>query len=120
MLAEQPDQGRWASLANWATQTMVKPDAPQDARQIVLKRVDGGLQRSIAAQHRETIMRSSIADPAAKGWKRVGSGDTCDFCAMLIGRGAVYARETARFKSHDHCSCVARPMWFNSADSIGI
>lgn len=135
VLAEQPDQGRWASLANWATEPMLRPDQrpnamlswaarpslkPKDVRATTLTRLDGGLQRSIAAQHRETIMRSSIADPAAKGWKRVGNGDTCDFCAMLIGRGAVYARETARFKSHDHCSCVARPMWFNSADSIGI
>lgn len=118
VLAEQPDQGRWASLANWATQTMVKPDAPQDARRIVLKRVDGGLQRSIAAQHRETIMRSSIADPAAKGWKRVGSGDTCDFCAMLIGRGAVYSTTSVKFRSHDNCGCAAAPAWNTKAVDI--
>lgn len=111
VLAEQPDQGRWASLANWATQTMVKPDAPQGARQIVLKRVDGGLQRSIAAQHRETIMRSSIADPAAKGWRRVGVGDSCEFCSMLLSRGAVYTEASVRFRSHDHCNCAAAPAW---------
>lgn len=111
VLAEQPDQGRWSALANWATQTMVKPDAPQDARQIVLKRVDGGMQRSIAAQHRETIMRSAIADPAAKGWKRVGVGDSCDFCSMLLSRGAVYTEASVRFRSHDHCNCAAAPAW---------
>lgn len=111
VLAEQPDQGRWASLANWATESMLKPDPPKDVRRIVLKRVDGGLQRSIAAQHRETIMRSAIADPAAKGWKRVGSGDTCDFCAKLLGRGAVYTDTSVHFRAHDHCSCAAAPAW---------
>ena len=111
VLAEQPDQGRWASLANWATESMLKPDPPKDVRHIVLKRVDGGLQRSIAAQHRETIMRSSIADPAAKGWKRVGSGDTCDFCAKLLGRGAVYTDTSVHFRAHDHCNCAAAPAW---------
>ena len=111
VLAEQPDQGRWASLANWATESMLKPDPPKDVRRIVLKRVDGGLQRSIAAQHRETIMRSSIADPAAKGWKRVGSGDTCDFCAKLLGRGAVYTDTSVHFRAHDHCNCAAAPAW---------
>lgn len=126
VLAEQPDQGRWASLANWATEPMLRPDQrpnamaswaarpslkPKDVRATTLTRLDGGLQRSIAAQHRETIMRSSIADPAAKGWRRVGVGDSCDFCSMLLSRGAVYTEASVRFRSHDHCNCAAAPAW---------
>jgi hypothetical protein len=55
-------------------------------------------------------MGSSIADPKARGWMRVGSG-RCDFCRMLIGRGAVYTESTVDFHAHDHCGCGATPAW---------
>ena len=51
---------------------------------------------------------SSTTDPKARGWQRVGVGE-CDFCSMLIGRGAVYSEATADFLSHDHCHCYAEP-----------
>jgi hypothetical protein len=70
----------------------------------------GGTQRRITNFARATISRSSIADPAARGWKRVGIGQ-CDFCRMLIGRGAVYTEETADFHAHDHCNCSPAPAW---------
>ena len=36
-------------------------------------------------------MANSVADPASRGWQRVGrGGKTCAFCRMLIGRGDVY------------------------------
>lgn len=72
--------------------------------------VEGGTQRRIANFSRLTVSRSSVADPAARGWKRVGVGE-CDFCRMLIGRGAVYTEETADFQSHDHCNCSPAPAW---------
>jgi hypothetical protein len=68
----------------------------------------GGTQRRIANFSRATVTGSSIADPAATGWQRVGSGE-CAFCAMLIGRGAVYSEAGADFASHDHCNCSAAP-----------
>lgn len=71
--------------------------------------IGGGLQRTIANQHRGTVTASSIADPKARGWRRVGSGVSCDFCQMLLGRGAVYIEETADFATHDHCNCSAEP-----------
>lgn len=108
---------RWEALARWGVDPLFKGD-PDAASALAL--VKGGLQRTVADQHRVTIGRSAIADPAAKGWKRVGRGDTCDFCAMLIGRGAVYTRASVRFKSHDNCSCAARPIWFNSEESSGV
>jgi hypothetical protein len=80
-----------------------EPDFPT-----TLVKVAGGLQRIIANADRQTIQASSIADPGARGWAREGSGN-CDFCAMLIGRGAVYTEATADFDSHDHCGCIAVP-----------
>lgn len=73
--------------------------------------VAGGLQRRIANASRETITGSAVADPAARGWQRVGSGGSCGFCAMLLGRGAVYTESSADFQSHDHCNCSAAPVF---------
>lgn len=70
----------------------------------------GGTQRRIANFSRGTIAGSSVADPQATGWQRVGSGE-CAFCAMLIGRGSVYSEASADFASHDHCRCSATPVF---------
>jgi hypothetical protein len=55
------------------------------------------MQRRIANFSRDTITGSSIADPKAQGWERVGNGE-CAFCSMLIGRGAVYSEASADFE----------------------
>lgn len=68
----------------------------------------GGMQRRISNFNRLTVVDSSIADPGARGWQRVGAGE-CDFCAMLVGRGSVYSEAGADFASHDHCHCYAVP-----------
>lgn len=70
--------------------------------------VDGGMQRRIVNFSRATITGTTVADPQAEGWQRVGAGE-CAFCAMLIGRGTVYSEATADFASHDHCNCSAEP-----------
>lgn len=70
--------------------------------------VAGGMQRRIANFSRATVTGSSVEDPGARGWQRTGSGE-CDFCSMLIGRGAVYSEAAADFASHDHCRCSAVP-----------
>lgn len=98
--ADIPDPGTGA-LVGWATTTATDLSALK-----VL--VDGGMQRRIANFSRLTVTGSSIADPSAQGWKRVGLG-RCNFCRMLIGRGAVYREATADFKCHDHCACGAEP-----------
>lgn len=100
-IADLPDQGRYEALAGWAVD---KPDMES--------LIAGGMQRIIANAHRETIMRSSFADPQAEGWARFGRGvETCSFCHMLISRGACYTERTAKFGSHDNCSCSAGPVW---------
>lgn len=73
--------------------------------------LDGSVSRLVMQAGRDTISRSSIADPRARGWQRVGSGTSCEFCSMLIDRGAVYSEATASFETHDHCNCSAEPIW---------
>lgn len=97
------DRGTQA-LIGWALTT-----ATDDASLATL--IAGGTQRRIADHVRYTVARSSIADPGARGWRRVGDGKTCPFCSMLIGRGAVYTKATADFDSHDSCGCSAIPEW---------
>lgn len=79
--------------------------------------ITGGVQRRIANAARDTISASSVDDPAAEGWQRAGSGE-CAFCAMLIGRGAVYSERSADFASHDHCNCQAVPAFRGRARPV--
>lgn len=98
---ELPDPGA-PKLTGWALSEAKSLDT---ARILVV----GGVQRRIANAARYTVARSSVADPKARGWRRVGDGSSCQFCSMLLGRGAVYTEASAQFKSHDHCGCSAAP-----------
>lgn len=94
------------SLALWATEKGSDLTTIQTL-------IEGGMQRRIVNWGRETVMGSALSDPKADGWQRTGVG-SCDFCNLLIGRGAVYSESSADFASHDHCNCVAVPA-FNGA-----
>lgn len=98
--AEIADTGTQA-LIGWAADEATSVPAFQA---LIL----GGAQRRVADFSRLTVTGSSIADPGAAGWKRVGAGE-CDFCQMLLGRGAVYSEASADFEAHDNCHCVASP-----------
>lgn len=90
-------------LAGWVRSAATSLDS-------ALVLAQGGVQRRIANAARGTVTGSSVADPKARGWMRVGSG-RCDFCRMLISRGAVYTETTVHFQAHDHCGCAAAPAW---------
>lgn len=68
----------------------------------------GGLQRRIADHLRLTITQSSVEDPAAEGWLRVGVGACksgwCD--QYLDGEVRTVAYD---FPAHDNCHCTAVP-----------
>lgn len=98
---ELPASGAY-ELSGWALSTAKNLDTAPAL-------VAGGLQRRIANAARYTVAGSSVADPRARGWRRVGDGSSCPFCSMLLSRGAVYTEATAQFKSHDHCGCTAAP-----------
>jgi hypothetical protein len=73
----------------------------------VVSKVVGGMQRTTADAFRETIIDNTRRDPNAIGWRRIGHGNTCEFCRMLINRGAVYLTEdSANFAAHDLCKCT--------------
>lgn len=94
------------SLVGWAL-----AEAKDPANLLAFRHlIEGGTQRRIANFSRLTVSGSSIADPQARGWMRTGT-PRCDFCRMLIGRGAVYTEASADFESHDHCNCAAVPAW---------
>lgn len=103
--ADLPDRGRTDALARWGVEPLY---AAEPDFNTTLTKVAGGLQRIIANADRQSVMGSSVQDRSARGWERVGAGE-CDFCQLLIGRGAVYTEATADFESHDHCGCIALP-----------
>jgi len=105
--AETADPGKLDVLARVAVGPLFGP-APDFTSALVLAR--GGLQRHIANADRQTMATSSVEDRHARGWQRVGTG-RCDFCQMLLGRGAVYTEATADFAAHDHCGCTAEPVF---------
>ena len=67
--------------------------------------------RVVRDRSREYVRQTSLTDDRLGGWSRVGSGKTCAFCSMLIGRGAVYSEETVRFASHLNCNCEVQPSY---------
>jgi len=100
ILMDPPDLGT-NELVRWALATAADGESFQSL-------IAGGVTKRIANGARDVVTRSSLADPSAKGWMRTGAGN-CDFCAMLITRGAVYTEATVDFASHDHCNCGAAP-----------
>lgn len=71
----------------------------------------GAASRLALQGGRSTIVDTVKADRHAIGWERVTSGAACDFCTMLADRGAVYREDTADFEAHDHCACMAEPLY---------
>lgn len=69
---------------------------------------------------RATIARNTDRDPAASGWQRVARGGACEFCRMLVGRGAVYRRSTVHFAAHGDCNCASVPSWDGSAPEVDV
>lgn len=68
--------------------------------------LQGSATRLVLEGDRQTTMRTFAERDEVEGWRRVaGRSSPCPFCLMLIGRGAVYSKATARFQSHDRCSC---------------
>lgn len=71
----------------------------------------GAASRLVLEGGRETVRRTAIEDPAARGWQRITTGRSCSFCNMLAGRGAVYREASSDFQAHDHCGCTAAPVY---------
>lgn len=63
-----------------------------------------------SARHVKSASRDLVTETARTngvGWaRRLQGGENCSFCALLASRGAVYSKETVRFRTHDHCDCT--------------
>ena len=114
--AELPDQGRTDALARWGVSPLFAAEPDYTS---ALTLVSGGLQRIISNADRQSVTGSSVIDSRAQGWQRVGAGASCDFCSMLLGRGAVYSEATADFLTHDHCNCGAEPVFEGASATSG-
>lgn len=77
------------------------------ARQIGFARFAGSVTRQVLDGGRDAMMASVAASPRRATWRRVTSGDPCDFCAGLVDSQS----GDPDFTSHDHCSCVAEPVF---------
>lgn len=97
----EPGDPGTRSLVAWALDTATDGETFKSL-------VEGGFQKRVANGARTVVTTSSFADPSADGWMRIGAGE-CDFCAMLVSRGAVYSEESVDFAPHDHCHCQAAP-----------
>lgn len=106
--AEPVGPARWESLVRWGLGPLFR-EQPDTAASLTL--IEGGLQRTVADQHRLTVVENTQRDPQAKGWRRIGVGDTCTWCRGFIDRGAVYTGSSVTFRSHDNCNCAASPSW---------
>lgn len=62
---------------------------------------------------RQNLMDTMQNDPEVSRWIRKADSNACIFCKMLVSRGAVYLKDTARFRSHGNCGCSAVPVFKN-------
>jgi hypothetical protein len=88
-----------------------KQEDPAQASTMAQDALRGASTRMTLMGGRDTIVKASAMDPVAMGWERVIEPGACSFCAMLAGRGGVYSEASVYFRAHDHCHCVARPVF---------
>lgn len=80
---------------DWEPATLSSYDLMDDnqALELALKRLSGGLQRIVADADRDTVELSGEMDPGEVRFARHASANACAFCALLATRGAVYHSE---------------------------
>ncbi len=103
--AELPDRGAADALARWSVTPLFAPNPDYPT---TYTKVSGGLQRLIVNADRESVRFSAVQDPQA-GWVRRGVGE-CDWCQKYLD-GEVHYVEGYDFKAHDHCRCIAEPVF---------
>ena len=91
---------------------------PAQARDRAAVTLAGTASRLALEGGRDVVAGTVIADEDALGWARIGDGDSCPWCLMLISRGAVYKSAITagdgRYggeKYHDHDGCQAVPIF---------
>lgn len=65
-------------------------NTPPAARATMATTLAGSSERLVMAGERETVEATVEDSDVIVGYRRVGDGDPCSWCAMLISRGSVY------------------------------
>jgi hypothetical protein len=110
-IAPPPPEDKLRAISNWATEPLKTAATPDLAVETVQKRAEAASQKLVADMSRRTVAQAAEHDPNARGWARFTDGDACAFCLMLTARGGVFTASSVKFGSHDHCHCVAGPVW---------
>lgn len=104
----EPELDRTDALARWGVGPLFTSEPDFAAAKTL---VAGGFQRLVADADRHTVARSSIADPGSGRWGRATTGKSCSFCVMLATRDNYRSESSADFEAHDHCDCLATPVF---------
>jgi hypothetical protein len=112
--APEPTVEQFSATLGWA---QADPQSEED-------RMVAAFTRMALQGGRVTVVDAVRDDKHARAWARETRGDCCYFCAMLASRGAVYRTEgtaggeandkftgDGAFKFHNHCHCVAVPVF---------
>lgn len=70
----------------------------------------GSMSRLVLAAGLFVVTQTAARDPRSRGWQRVGVGE-CNFCTDLLSSGTVYSEASVDFQAHDHCTCMAQPVY---------
>lgn len=104
-----------------AKKLMARGERIPDVAAKVFTLTAGRVSKSALAGTRDTISRSSNADPLAVAYARQTSSTACDFCVMLAGntyksaQAAMFSSGTRKRNKapqpagepfHDHCKCA--------------
>lgn len=114
-LAPTPAEDMLRAISNWAAAPV---EVPSPDMATALARAESATQKLVADMHRGTITTSVERDPNAHGWGRFTEPGACAFCLMLSARGGVYTSASVRFGSHDHCHCLAGPVWAENREEV--
>lgn len=120
-IADTPGPQQVSSVVQWATKDLwADPTALQPAQ----TKVDGAVAKLVLDVGRLTVVDTARQDRKALAWARIPEDGACAFCALLSTRGATYfdagtagrdanARFVGKgqFKYHDHCRCIAEPIF---------
>lgn len=85
--------------------------SPAQAARAGLVNTIGDSTRLVSEGGRQTVARSTVLDPQAKGYERVTGGDSCAFCSMLAARGPVFTKDSVDFQAHRYCACEGAPVF---------
>lgn len=79
-------------------------------QQTAVSRLAGATTALVMSGHRETVRATQELDSGASGFRRVLSGEACEFCSRLAARGVM----ATDFQAHSHCACIPEPAFRQS------